>query len=76
MFCIFWAATSSLSPELFPDLIPPEYKEHGVTGLATIITIGLGFLGSFWGLNILKMYRWIKEELFQKTFRLLEGEDT
>ncbi|MGY0627259.1 MAG: hypothetical protein ACW7DS_16245, partial [Paraglaciecola chathamensis] len=71
---VLWAALLALPKELLPQYITPEYQKLSITTSAIVIVFVLNILGSFFGVNLLTIYRSCKSFIHQKTFELLQGE--
>ena len=50
------------------------YKNYWLTGYAAGITILISFLGSFWGLNIFSIFKWVRTKVFDEVFTRLQEE--
>ncbi|MBO2668108.1 hypothetical protein [Shewanella algae] len=71
---ILWVALLALPKELLPQYIKPEYQKFGINTSAIMIVFVLNILGGFFGVNLLTIYRHSKRFLYQKIFRILQGE--
>ena len=71
---VLWVALLALPKELLPQCITPEYQKLSITTSAILIVFILNMLGSFFGVNLLTIYRSCKSFIHQKTFKLLQGE--
>ena len=71
---VLWVALLALPKELLPQYITPEYQKLSITTSAILIVFILNMLGSFFGVNLLTIYRSCKSFIHQKTFKLLQGE--
>jgi len=74
--CIFWTTYLALPNELFktlPTFIATDYQKHSLTGLAAIITLLFSVAGSFCGLNIVTLYKFVKEKSYIKILSILRG---
>ena len=71
---ILWVALLALPKELLPQYIKPEYQKFGINTSAIMIVFVLNILGGFFGINLLTIYRHSKRFLYQKIFRILQGE--
>lgn len=71
---VLWVALLALPKELLPQYISPEYQKLSITTSAIVIVFILNILGSFFGVNLLTIYRSCKSFIHQKTFKLLQGE--
>jgi hypothetical protein len=75
--CIFWTAYSTLLSQIFqifPNLVNINYQKHSLTAVAAFVTLLFGFAGSFWGMNILTLYKLVKEKSFMKILSILRGD--
>tara|TARA_R110000751_G_scaffold258181_1_gene357616 strand:+ start:1279 stop:3255 length:1977 start_codon:yes stop_codon:yes gene_type:complete len=71
---VFWTAFVNFPPEIIPNKMAEMYKNYWLTGYAAGITILISFLGSFWGLNIFSIFKWVKNKVFDKIFTRLQEE--
>lgn len=69
---VFWTAFVNLPPEIISNKMAEIYKNYWLTGYAAGITILISFLGSFWGLNIFYIFKWVENKVFDKVFTHLQ----
>lgn len=62
----------SLPAEVIPKTITEPYAEYWLKGVAAIITIVLALLGNFFGINLLSIFKWIKNKTSHKIFISLQ----
>lgn len=71
---VFWTAFVNFPPEIIPNKMTETYKNYWLTGYAAGITILISFLGSFWGLNIFSIFKWVRTKVFDEVFTRLQEE--
>lgn len=71
---ILWVALLALPKELLPQYINPEYQIFSIATLAILLVFVLNILGSFFGVNLIAIYRSSKNIIYKKVFRILHGE--
>ncbi|KZY58916.1 hypothetical protein A3735_16665 [Oleiphilus sp. HI0061] len=74
VICVFWATYSTLPTDIFPN-VSPELRQHSATGIAFFVTLLFSFAGSIWGLNIISIFKMVREKAFIKTSKFLHGEN-
>jgi hypothetical protein len=70
---IMWVTLLTLPSEFFPKYVKSEYQFITVNGVALTIVILLNILGSFFGVNLLTIFRATNDFLYQKVYSFLSG---
>lgn len=73
---VVWTTFINLPSSILPQDIKEPYTKYLLTGyatgLATTITIVLGILGNFFGINLFGIFKWIRNKLASWLFTILQ----
>lgn len=71
---VTWTTFVNLPVEIVPQAVVEKYASYWLKAVAAVVTIILGVLGSLFGLNLLSIFRWIKNETSNWVFTRLQDE--
>lgn len=73
---VVWTTFINLPSSILPQNIKESYTKYLLagyaTGIATTITIVLGILGNFFGLNLFGIFKWIRNKISSWLFTILQ----